>query len=235
MRVINKKFLYVVLGLIGILFAINHVFADWHDYHDDGQAGTGIVAPCQYLPLANNPYITGKPNTTVCVDIPVTLAQIHAIYVVDSLVTTNGLPSGAPAALRRMFMLGKLAQGGIINGTIEPDGVRIFGVIESDALPWALSNAWWKKKVDASGNQLYPHGNPYKEWIEKLFALNNVGIPIQLEVCGTTLSNAGLTNADVYSSAKGKIYVNENGDARLMYLQQKGYVQIKEGWVDSDQ
>jgi intracellular sulfur oxidation DsrE/DsrF family protein len=102
------------------------------------------------------------------------------------------------------------------------------------ALSWALSDAWWQKQVDDDGNQLYPNGNPYKDWIEKLFALNNAGVNIQLEVCGVTLSGAGLTNADVYSSANGKIYVNQGAIGRLIDLQQKGYTYIQEGWVDYD-
>ena len=199
-------------------------------------AAQGVIPTCQYLPLANNPIITGTPNNTVCVDVPVALTENHVVFNLDSLATTDGTAAGAPVGLRHMWMLGKAMQARINHDPqlLDPTKLQIIGVMHGTALSWALSDAWWQKQVDDDGNQLYPNGNPYKDWIEKLFALNNAGVNIQLEVCGVTLSGAGLTNADVYSSANGKIYVNQGAIGRLIDLQQKGYTYIQEGWVDYD-
>jgi intracellular sulfur oxidation DsrE/DsrF family protein len=69
-------------------------------------AAQGIIPQCKYLPLANNPIITGVPNTTICVDIPVSLTKNHVVFSIDSLATTTGTDEGAPVALRHMWMLG---------------------------------------------------------------------------------------------------------------------------------
>lgn len=197
-------------------------------------AAQGIIPQCKYLPLANNPIITGTPNTTICVDVPVQLSKNHVVFSIDSLATSDGTAAGIPVALRHMWMLGSAMKARIHAGKIDPANVQIIGVIHGTALHWALSDAWWQKQVDDDGNQLYPNGNPYKPWIEKLFALNAAGVNIQLEVCGVTLAGNGLSSNDVYSSPNGRIYVNQGALGRIIDLEQQGYAYLQEGWVDND-
>jgi len=204
--------------LTGLLLAAGNAFAD-----------QGIVQPCSTLPLVNDP-----TNSTVCVDVPVALKTNHTLFNLDSLATTDGTSAGAPVGLRHMWMFGNAMKGRVAHGAMNPDDIQIIGVIHGTALSWALNDAWWQSQKDEDGNQLYPNGNPNKDWIEKLFALNNGGIHIQLEVCGVTLRGAGLTRDNVYSSANGRIYVNQGAIGRMVDLQQKGYTYIQEGWVDND-
>ena len=220
----NKKKLFVrAVLLMGVLFASSNTFA-----------AQGIIPDCKMLPLANNPIITGVANTTVCVDIPVSLTENHTVFNLDSLATTDGTAAGAPVGIRHMWMFGKAMQARVAHGLMKPEDIQIIGVIHGSALGWALNDAWWQSQVDEDGHQLYPNGNPYKDWIEKLFALNNAGLNVQLEVCGVTLSGKGLTRDNVYSSDNGRIFVNQGAIGRLVDLQQKGYKYIQEGWVDND-
>lgn len=197
-------------------------------------ATQGVIPSCQYMPLVNNPIISGVPNTTVCIDVPVNLSENHSVFNIDTQVTTDGTSTGAPAALRHMWMLGKAMQARVNAGRMDAANIQIIGVMHGSALSWALNDAWWQKQVDKRGRQLYPNGNPNKEWLEKIFALNNAGVNIQLEVCGVTMSGKGLTNADLYSSPNGKIHVNQGAIGRIIDLQQKGYAVMQEGWIDND-
>ncbi len=219
----NKHFVFKgVLVLLALLWSAASM------------AEQGVMPKCKYLPLANNPIISGKPNKTVCVDVPVKLKKVHVVFSIDTPVTTDGTVNGNPVALRHMWMLGKAMQARIKAGKIKPSHVQIIGVIHGTALPWALNDAWWEKQKGKDGKALYPKGNPYKEWIEKLFALNKEGVHIQLEACGVTLAGKGLSNKDVYSSKKGRVYVNQGALARIIELQQMGYAYMQEGWIDND-
>lgn len=212
-----------IIAVSTLLFAATNVFAE-----------QGVIPTCKYLPLANNPIISGTPNTTICVDVPVSLSKNHVAFSIDSLATTDGTAAGVPVALRHMWMLGKAMQARVNAGKIDPANIQIIGVVHGTALPWVLNDDWWKKQTDDDGNQLYPNGNPYKDWIEKLYALNNAGIHIQLEACGVTLAGKGLTSNDVYASSAGRVYVNQGALGRIIDLEQQGYAYLQEGWVDND-
>jgi len=204
---------------------------------------TSALADCKTPPLVPN--IIAKldgstdpaktTNTTICVDVPVQLMDEQALFNIDSLATTDGTPAGAPVALRHMWMLGiaNIARAKAF-ADVDLSNFHIKGVIHGSAVTWALNDAWWQRQVDEDGNQLYPDGNPYKDWIEKIFALQDKGLDIQLEVCGVTLMGKGLhhtaTDDDVYLG----IHVNQGAIGRIIDLQQNGYTYIQEGYIDND-
>lgn len=197
-------------------------------------AAQGIIPACKYTPLASNPITTGVPNTEICVDIPNQLSSNHVVFNIDSLATKDGSEDGVSVALRHMWLLGSAMRARANAGLMDKADIQIIGVMHGDSLTWAMSDDWWRKKLDKNGRQLYPNGNPQKEWIEKLLALNNDGLNIQLEACAVAMSGKGLTRDDVYSSPNGRVYVNQGALGRIIYLQQQGYAYIQEGWVDND-
>jgi len=219
----QKLSLLKAVTLVGVLFGANNAFA------------------CQYLPLVQN-IIAGDPtgNTTVCVDIanaPGLVTGNKIVWNIDTEVTTDGLPTSAPAGLRHMWMM-SMANAALIKAKgLDPKSFHIYAVIHGSAVHWALSDAWWQAQVDQDGNQLYPNGNPVKAWIEKLYAVKaKTGIDIQLEVCGVTLYGAGLTSNDVYVSTNGvdRVKVNQGAFGRFEGLHKAGYLVIQEGWEDND-
>jgi hypothetical protein len=211
--------------------------------------GSTSAFACQYLTLASN--VTegmeaGTPpttNDTVCVDIPANLSANYMVYNIDTPVTSDGTATGTPSALKHMYLMGA-ANIARVNGWKKnhPDGpflslddFSIKGIIHGSALKWALNDAWWEAQVDKHGNQLYPNGNPNKEWFAKLEALKAKGLDIQLEVCAVSLRGAGLSNTADHTDVYSGILVNQGAFGRISYLHQHGYAIVSEGWVDNDQ
>ena len=213
----NKQYLFKALLLLGVLFGANNVFAA------DG---------CKYLPLVPN-IIAGDPtgNTTVCVDIPNPLFNGNkTVWDMDLPVTTDGLPNTTPAGLRHMWMMSVANNAFATKNGLDKSNFKIYGVIHGTALSWALNDAWWESQVDEDGNQLYPNGNPEGAWIQKVLAMKDKGLDVQLEVCGVTLMGAGLSSDDVYPG----ILVNQGAFGRFQVLHQQGFMVIQEGWIDND-
>ena len=203
--------------------------------------------PANYLPLANGiadgwqKLIDGTAtsfqptkNSTVCVDINNHLTSNYFVFDIDTPVTKDGTVNGTPSAFNHMWLMGSANLAAIKKaaqaGKDLTASYSIRGIIHGSALKWALNDAWWKAQVDDDGRQLYPDGNPNKAWFDKLDWLNKHGMDIQLEVCGVTLSGAGLTHADVYPG----ILVNQGAFGRMSRLHQDGYAVVSEGWVDTD-
>ena len=229
----NKQTLCKAVFLAGAILGSSNAFAD-----------------CTYPTLASNVtegidlynaglQATPAPtvNTTVCVDVPVQLMENKMVFDMDTPVTTDGTTDGTPAGLRHMYMMGaaNIARAkGVLknsNGTVNLlPNFHIKGIIHGTALSWALNDAWWQAQVDEYGNQLYPNGNPNKEWINKLIGLKNQGLDIQLEVCAVTLMGKKLSNTDVFPG----ILVNQGAFGRMSALSQEGYAIVSEGWIDND-
>ena len=186
------------------------------------------------MPLASNPITTGIPNTSICVDIPNNLSENHVVFNIDSLATKDGTADGVSVALNHIWLMGSAMKARVNAGLMDAANIQIVGVMHGTSLVWGMSDEWWQSQTDKNGDQLYPDGNPQKKWLEKLFALNNAGINIQLEVCAVAMSGKGLTHNDVYSSPNGRVYVNQGAMGRIISLQQQGYAYIQEGWVDYD-
>jgi hypothetical protein len=209
---------------------------------------TYALADCTYPTLASNVtegidlYNAGlqatpapTKNTTVCVDVPVQLFANKMVFNIDSPVTSDGTANGTPTALKHMWMMGAANVARVKGvtkhgGTISIADFHIKGIIHGSALSWALNDEWWQSQVDKDGNQLYPGGNPNKEWINKVLGLQSKGLDIQLEVCAVTLMGKNLSNTDVYPG----ILVNQGAFGRMSALHQDGYAIVSEGWVDND-
>ncbi len=226
----KKDYLFKAVFLAGLLFASTASFAD-------GTISTGIVEPCSYPPIVGDP-----TNTDVCVDVPVNLHKAKVVFN-NNLNAIVPVPAGPtpipdaipgpvgpygntilmPIALLHMVQLGGALQSRINSGLMQPQHVSVIGVFHGrDAASWLLSDAWWKANSQYSGN-------PYKSYIEKIFALKSQGVNIQLEICAVTMHGNKWTNTDVYASPNGKIYVNQGAVGRLIDLEQSGYVYYQPG------
>jgi intracellular sulfur oxidation DsrE/DsrF family protein len=161
---------------------------------------------CENLPLVNT-LIGGPENTSVCVDAPVALKKAKVVFNMDAPVMDA---SGNPVGLRHLWMLGTALQARIKAGLLDPEEVSIIGIFHGTSTPWALKNS------------------PMAGWIEKIFALKNQGVNINLEMCGVTMLGKGLTNANLYSSENGVIHVNQGAIGRMVDLEQNGYAYIQE-------
>lgn len=213
------------------------------DNDGDDVATNGVIPNCQFLQLVNNilppagSIANPTANTSVCVDVPVGLTKSKVLFNLDSTATAAGTKADKDwsVGLRHMYMLGTALQDRIAKNLIEPEKISVIGVLHGTAASWALSDAWWKARVDAAGNQLYPNGNPQKGMIENIFALQKAGVNLQLEVCGVTMYGNKWTNADLYTSPNGTIHVNQGAIGRIIDLEQHGYQYVQEGYVDGDQ
>lgn len=196
---------------------------------------------CSYLTLVPNviegqqAYAAGQQerpepthNNSVCIDIPVPLIGEKVVFNISSLATRDGTPAGAPVALRYMWMLGTLNLARADSSTtdnVTPGDFHLRGVFYGKAYTWALSDEWWANNVPGATE------NPHKLWLDKLIALQNRGIDIQLEICGVTMYNKGLTREDLYPG----ILVNQGAIARLVYLQNReGYAYIEPSYISND-
>lgn len=192
------------------------VFGTVAAYADEA-VNTGIVSPCSY------PAIVGDPtNTDICVDVPVNLKKDFVVFNNNENAISSFQGSAAPLSMKHMIMLGGAMLNRISSGLMEADDVSIIGVFHgNDALSWMLNDAWWQAN----------HGtnNPYKKFIEQIFAMKNKGLNIQMEACGVTMHGMGVTNSDLYSSLNGKIYVNQGAVGRLIDLEQNHYVYYQPG------
>ncbi len=223
----KNTFLFKSVVLIGALVSSGVTFAD-----------QGVIAECKKLTLVTNVIAGWDPiletstpttNETVCVDVPAQAPGSHVVFNLDTNATTNGTNSGNPVGLRHMWMLGRAQQyKKQLNPGWDATTFQIIGIMHGEAATWALSNQWWIDHVPGAT------GNPYAKWLDNLMAINNgsdgPAIPIQLEICGVTMSGKGWTNADLYPG----IHVNQGAIGRLLNLEAQGYAYIQPGYVDND-
>lgn len=209
-----------------------------HADDDDDVLTNGVIPQCEYSQLVNS--LIGQTDNQVtnqvCVDVPVGLKKAKVVFNLDSTTTANGKEAGPSIGLRHMWMLGNAIKDRIAKGLIDPKQVSIIGVFHGSAAAWALNDTKIATVTNGlTATPLFPAGNPQKAWIERIFALKNAGVNLQLEVCGVTMYGNGWTNADLYTSPNGQIHVNQGAIGRVIYLEQHGYQYIQEGWADADQ
>lgn len=180
---------------------------------DDEHSSVGTYTQnCSNLPLVDS-MLSGIPNTNVCVDAPVALTKIKAVFDMSSDALD---PKGRHTGLRHMMMLATALKARIHAGLLDPERVSVIGVMHGDGLNLA---------VDTETKPINPKT---KKLIEDIFALKNAGVNINLEVCGVTMHGKGLTNADLYKSDNGVIHVNQGAIGRIIDLEQHHYALIKE-------
>lgn len=190
----------VILG--GAVMVSQSVIADDDD-------AVNYLTTCQNLPLVVN-ILSGTPNTTVCVDAPVALEEARVVFDMNSdAVDAKGRHTG----LRHMFMIGTALKARINAGLLDPEEVQVFGVMHGAGINLVREDM---------------NSAVTRDFIEKIFALKNAGVNINLEVCGVTLHSRGLSNSDLYSSANGMVHVNQGAIGRIIDLQQKDFVLVKE-------
>lgn len=130
-------------------------------------------------------------------------------------------------------MFGNAMKHRIEIGEVDPADIAIVGVLHGDAM-----RAKWAFKNIPEGN------NPMASWIEQIFALANPtdgspAINMHLEACGVTLKGMQLKGAKlangqplderaIYSSANGKIYLNQGALGRIIELQQNKFSYIQD-------
>lgn len=225
----KKDYLFKAVFLASLLFGSTASFADV-------TINTGIVEPCSYPPIVGDPM---NPSTQdICVDVPVNLHKAKVVFNnnLNAIVsTTITKPDGTkatvpvPIAMLHMIQLGGALKNRIDAGLMEPQHVSIIGVFHGkDPASWLLNDDYWKTQTNPATGSAYT-GNPYKGFIEQIFALKNAGVNIQLEICGVTMHANGWTNANIYSSPNGKVYVNQGAVGRLVDLEQSGYVYYQPG------
>ena len=198
----NSRRISATMILAGA-FVSNSVFADDHKKID------GYMDNCQNLPLVSS-ILNGKPNTNVCVDAPVALKKVKAVFDMNSDALDG---QNRHTGLRHMMMMGTALKARINAGLVDPEDVRIIGVLHGSGVNLAVSEAM----------------SPVtKGLIESIYALKNAGVNISLEVCGVTMHGKGLTNADLYSSPNGTLHVNQGAIGRIIDLEQHKYALIKE-------
>lgn len=255
MKQIKKTFLFRSIMILGTLLGAHSAFAATAA----DTCKTGQQLPNLVPNLLKGVDATGSSfdvtkvtkNDTVCIDVPVALVHGNKIvWDIDTPVTTDGSPMDkvgvVSAALRHMYMMA-WANWGFVNNynkmhkdddgfvPLKHEDYHIYGVIHGSAVKWALSDAWWQAQTDRDGDQLYPNGNPVKDWIEKLkntAAFTHVDI--QLETCGVTLYGGGYKHNNAEDDVYPGIKVNQGAFGRFQALHQAGYQLMQEGWVDND-
>ena len=207
----NNHSLLKTVFLTGAILGSTAAFAsNDNDAHNHKDNDNGTVAKyldsCDTLPLVNT-LIGGPENTSVCVDAPVALEKAKVVFNLDMPVTDG---AGNPVGLRHMWMLGNAIKARINAGLIDPQDVSIIGIFHGSGSAWALNST------------------PMAGWIERLFALKNEGVNLNLEMCGVTMLGKGWSNADLYSSDNGFIHVNQGAIGRIIDLEQHKYAYIQE-------
>ncbi|MDH5326145.1 MAG: DsrE family protein [Gammaproteobacteria bacterium] len=197
-KLLKRALLISALGVAGNVSA------------DDDKNRVGVYLDnCANLPLVSS-IISGNPNTNVCVDAPVALEKANVVFDLNSdAVDSKGRHTG----LRHMWMVATSIKARLNAGLMDPEDINIIGVLHGSGINLVLGDT----------------NSPItKDLVEKIFAMKNVGVNINLEVCGVTMHGRGLSNADLYNSDNGMVHVNQGAIGRIINLQQKKFVLIKE-------
>ncbi len=246
----NKfKTIFLSVALTGFVFSSSAALAD------KGHIFPGITDPCEQLWVVNDPMNADADadfGGGECIDVPVNLDEVKVVFNLDNAVTSTtpiavkddaGNVVGKtfeinPVGIRHMALLGKVMQHRIAIGEMDFDDVAIVGIFHGPA----MKTEKWPFK-----NGMPAH---VKKWVDKIFALQNAGINIQLEVCGVTLKGmqkkarefnksgwfmmderAIYSNTDddgIGPNTTGRIYVNQGAVGRIIELQQHGFAYLQE-------
>ena len=249
----NKfKTIFLSIALTGFVFSSATAFAV--------QLVTGTTEPCEQLWLVNdieNATAEADFGGGECIDVPVNMKKVKVLFNLDNAViqvkptaATGGVVTATEinaVGLRHMALLGKVMQYRISQGLIEASNVEIVGIFHGPA----MSQKKWPFKKAFGGE-----APEVKRWVDKIFALKNAGVNIQLEVCGVTLKGMQKTARDVFgkkgwfmmderaiyvndstiseddadddATDDGRIYVNQGAVGRIIELQMNGFAYLQE-------
>ena len=214
----------------------------------------GTTEPCEQLWLVNDPgnaYLDADAGGE-CIDVPVNMKKVKVLFNLDNAVIQNKPIKDAggnviieknPVGLRHMALLGKVMQYRISQGLIEPSNIEIVGIFHGPA----MSQERWPFKLGTPGGSMPDY---VKVWVDRIFALKNAGINIQLEVCGVTLKGMQTTMKNVFDAPAqawskmderaiysntaadagpdGRILVNQGAVGRIIELQMNGFAYLQE-------
>jgi hypothetical protein len=243
----NSKILIKTVLLTGLLLGSATAFAV--------KLVPGVTDSCEQLWLVNDEFNADADANFgggECIDVPVNLKKVKVLFNLDNAViqvkptaATGGVVTATEinaVGLRHMALLGKVMQYRISQGLIEASNVEIVGIFHGPA----MSQKKWPFKKAFGGE-----APEVKRWVDKIFALKNAGINIQLEVCGVTLKGMQKTARDVFNkpgwfmmderaiysnvdddgvgpNTTGRILVNQGAVGRIIELQMNGFAYLQE-------
>ena len=234
----KKNYLFKAAFALSVLFGSVSAFAN------GGGGGAGYVAqvfpnaqdPCQYPPLVLNLFTSrfdvGGYDATQneeCIDVPVALNTMQVVFNLD---TDSRDGNGNSIGLKHMVFLATAIKDRIDHDGVDPTKVLIVGILHGSAAGWAIKYNETSTVPDSQFQQNF--------WINKLWALKDAGVNVQLEICGVTMygHNPRWTKADLYGydaygeplDSDHRILVNQGAIGRLIDLEQHGFVLVNEGF-----
>lgn len=163
----------------------------------------GLLLTClgwQGVALAAEETPAGSENG-IKIDIPVKLEKANVVFNMDHLAFMGDKPIG----LMYMHLLAKRFEEAGTKG-------RIIGIFQAKAAYMTLNDKAYNADRKVST------GNPYKAMIAGLMKQG-----VQIEECAVSMKGHHWSNADLLPGVK----VNAGALARLIELQQEGYIQIQ--------
>ena len=196
-----------------------------------------VQDPCQTPPLVLNLFSSrfngagGYPETQSdeCIDVPVALDTIRVVFNLD---TDSRDGNGNSIGLKHMVFLATAIKDRIDHDGVDPTKVQIVGILHGSAAGWAIKYNETSTAPDSQFQQNF--------WINKLWALKDAGVNVQLEICGVTMYGHRWTKADLYGydaygdpvNVDHRILVNQGAIGRIIDLEQHGFVLINEGFEE---
>jgi len=226
--------------LLNAVIIAGTVFGSVSAFAGGTGGGSGNVAqvfpnvqdPCQTPPLVLNLFAPGKYGATQddeCIDVPVALNTIDMVFNLD---TDSRDGNGNSIGLKHMVFLATAIKDRIDHDGVDPTKVHIVGILHGSAAGWAIKS----DELSTAPDSLFQQ----HQWIDRLWALKDAGVNVQLEICGVTMygHSPRWTKADLYGyDAYGqpldpdhRILVNQGAIGRLIDLEQHGFVLVNEGF-----
>jgi hypothetical protein len=234
----KKNYLFKAAFALSVLFGSFSAFAGIGGGAGNvAQVFPNVQDPCQYPTLVLNLFSSrfngagGYPETQSdeCIDVPVALDTIRVVFNLD---TDSRDGNGNSIGLKHMVFLATAIKDRIDHDGVDPTKVQIVGILHGSAAGWAIKYNETSTAPDSQFQQNF--------WINKLWALKDAGVNVQLEICGVTMygHNPRWTKADLYGyDANGepldpdhRILVNQGAIGRLIDLEQHGFVLVNEGF-----
>lgn len=241
----KKNYLFKAAFALSVLFGFVSAFAGNGTGGGSGnvtQVFPNVQEPCQYPDLVLDLMSIKKPPNSItqteCIDVPVALDTIRVVFNLD---TDSRDGKGNSIGLKHMVFLARAIKDRIDNAGVDPTKVQIVGVLHGSGAAWGI-------RSDAPHGGYAPDSDfQQKQWIQKLWALKDAGVNVQLEICGVTMyghAPSSWTKEDLYGyDATGlpldpdhpdhRIMVNQGAIGRIIDLEQHGFVLINEGFEDN--
>jgi hypothetical protein len=237
----KKNYLFKAAIALSVLFGSVSAFAGSGIGGGAGnvaQVFPNVQDPCQYPTLVLNLFtsrfgVGGYPetNSDECIDVPVALDTMQVVFNID---TDSRDGNGNSIGLKHMVFLATAIKDRMDNAGVNPNKVQIVGILHGSGAGWAIKSTHPGTASDSKFQQ--------NAWINKLWALKDAGVHVQLEICGVTMygHNPRWTKADLYGYDESgypidpnhRILVNQGAIGRIIDLEQHGFVLVNEGFEE---